>query len=143
MPEVALERAAAIGWIITRDLSRVMAHPECMVRRFKARWKGNRSGDGTRTERHRMPQTATHREPATRRRAQARRGAGLCRIDATATRYRTVETLAEKIGQSEKYLYARLRLMLLVDEVQPALYTGKPKVAHAFEIARLTPDVRP
>jgi len=36
MPEVALERAAAIGWIITRDSSRVMAHPECLVHRFVA-----------------------------------------------------------------------------------------------------------
>src|SRR5205085_6240410 len=30
----------------------------------------------------------------------------------------TVETLAEKIGRSEKYVYARLRLTHLVDEVQ-------------------------
>jgi ParB family chromosome partitioning protein len=52
----------------------------------------------------------------------------------------TVETLAEKIGRSEKYVYARLRLMQLVDEVQQAFYTGKLTVAHAFEIARLTPN---
>src|SRR5208283_1237380 len=52
----------------------------------------------------------------------------------------TVETLAEKIGRSEKYVYARLRLMHLVDEVQQAFYTGKLTVAHAFEIARLTLD---
>lgn len=52
----------------------------------------------------------------------------------------TVETLAEKIGRSEKYVYARLRLIHLVDEVQQAFYTGKLTVAHAFEIARLTPD---
>src|ERR1700675_3451392 len=32
----------------------------------------------------------------------------------------TVETLAEKIGRSEKYVYARLRLTHLVDEVQQA-----------------------
>ncbi|MGA2605949.1 MAG: ParB/RepB/Spo0J family partition protein [Halobacteriota archaeon] len=51
----------------------------------------------------------------------------------------TVETLAEKIGRSEKYVYARLRLTHLVDEVQQAFYTGKLTVAHAFEIARLTP----
>ena len=37
----------------------------------------------------------------------------------------TVETLAEKIGRSEKYVYARLRLLQLVDEVQQAFYTGK------------------
>jgi len=52
----------------------------------------------------------------------------------------TVETLAEKIGRSEKYVYARLRLMHLVDEIQEAFYTGKLTVAHAFEIARLQPD---
>lgn len=52
----------------------------------------------------------------------------------------TVETLAEKIGRSEKYVYARLRLTHLVDEVQQAFYTGKLTVAHAFEIARMQPD---
>jgi ParB family chromosome partitioning protein len=51
----------------------------------------------------------------------------------------TVETLAEKIGRSEKYVYARLRLSHLVDEVQQAFYTAKLTVAHAFEIARLQP----
>ena len=52
----------------------------------------------------------------------------------------TVETLAGKIGRSEKYVYARLRLMHLVEEVQQAFYVGKLTVAHAFEIARLQPD---
>jgi ParB family chromosome partitioning protein len=52
----------------------------------------------------------------------------------------TVETLAEKIGRSEKYVYARLRLTHLVDEVQQAFYAGKLTVAHAFEIARLQPN---
>jgi ParB/RepB/Spo0J family partition protein len=52
----------------------------------------------------------------------------------------TVETLAEKIGRSEKYVYARLRLNHLVDEVQQAFYAGKLTVAHAFEIARLQPN---
>jgi ParB/RepB/Spo0J family partition protein len=37
----------------------------------------------------------------------------------------TVETLAEKIGRSEKYVYARLRLTHLVDEVQQAFYAAK------------------
>ena len=32
----------------------------------------------------------------------------------------TVETLAEKIGRSEKYVYARLRLMHLIEEAQEA-----------------------
>ena len=52
----------------------------------------------------------------------------------------TVETLAEKIGRSEKYVYARLRLMQLIQEVQEAFYIDRLSVAHAFEIARLQPD---
>jgi ParB/RepB/Spo0J family partition protein len=52
----------------------------------------------------------------------------------------TVETLAEKIGRSEKYVYARLRLTHLVEDVQWAFYDGKLSVAHAFEMARLEPD---
>ncbi len=52
----------------------------------------------------------------------------------------TVETLAEKIGRSEKYVYARLRLTHLVEEVQQAFYSAKLTVAHAFEIARLQPS---
>ena len=52
----------------------------------------------------------------------------------------TVETLAQKIGRSEKYVYARLRLTYLVEEVQQAFYNGKLSVAHAFEIARLEPN---
>jgi len=52
----------------------------------------------------------------------------------------TVETLAEKVGRSEKYVYARLRLTHLVEEVQEAFYAGKLTVAHAFEIARLQPN---
>jgi ParB family transcriptional regulator, chromosome partitioning protein len=51
----------------------------------------------------------------------------------------TVETLAEKIGRSEKYVYARLRLMHLIEEAQEAFYVGRLTVAHAFEIARLEP----
>src|SRR6266852_2636013 len=52
----------------------------------------------------------------------------------------TVETLAEKIGRSEKYVYARLRLIQLIEEAQQAFYIGRLTVAHAFEIARLQPD---
>jgi ParB family transcriptional regulator, chromosome partitioning protein len=52
----------------------------------------------------------------------------------------TVETLAETIGRSEKYVYSRLRLMHLVEEIQQAFYSGKLSVAHAFEIARLEPE---
>lgn len=51
----------------------------------------------------------------------------------------TVETLAEKIGRSEKYVYARLRLMHLIQEAREAFYIGRLTVAHAFEIARLQP----
>jgi ParB family chromosome partitioning protein len=52
----------------------------------------------------------------------------------------TVETVAERIGRSEKYVYARLRLMHLIQEAQEAFYIGRLTVAHAFEIARLQPD---
>src|SRR5580704_2042400 len=52
----------------------------------------------------------------------------------------TVEILAEKIGRSEKYVYARLRLMQLIPEAQEAFYIGRLTVAHAFEIARLQPE---
>ena len=52
----------------------------------------------------------------------------------------TVETLAEKVGRSEKYVYARLRLLHLVEEAQQAFYLGKLTVAHAFEVARLEPE---
>lgn len=55
----------------------------------------------------------------------------------------TVETLAEKIGRSEKYVYARLRLMHLIQEAQDAFYIGRLTVAHAFEIARLQPNDQP
>ena len=52
----------------------------------------------------------------------------------------TVEVLAEKIGRSEKYVYARLRLTHLIEDVQQAFYNGKLSVAHAFEMARLEPE---
>src|SRR5271170_2385938 len=52
----------------------------------------------------------------------------------------TVETIAEKIGRSEKYVYARLRLIQLIQEAQEAFYIGRVSVAHAFEIARLQPN---
>jgi ParB family transcriptional regulator, chromosome partitioning protein len=52
----------------------------------------------------------------------------------------TVETLAERIGRSEQYVYARLRLTHLAEEVQRAFYAAKVTVAHAFEIARLQPN---
>ena len=38
----------------------------------------------------------------------------------------TVETLAEKIGRSEKYVYARLRLTHFVEEAQQAFYLVSP-----------------
>src|SRR5271170_8392862 len=41
----------------------------------------------------------------------------------------TVETLAEKVGRSEKYVYARLRLTHLVEEVQEAFYAARLTVA--------------
>jgi len=52
----------------------------------------------------------------------------------------TAEVLAEKIGRSQKYVYARLRLLHLIEDAQEAFYLGKLTVAHAFEIARLQPN---
>jgi ParB family transcriptional regulator, chromosome partitioning protein len=52
----------------------------------------------------------------------------------------TVETIATKVGRSEAYVYARLRLLHLVPEARQAFYDGKLTVAHAFEIARLQPS---
>lgn len=52
----------------------------------------------------------------------------------------TVETIAAKVGRSQAYVYARLRLTHLVDEAKQAFYSAKLTVAHAFEIARLQPN---
>lgn len=52
----------------------------------------------------------------------------------------TVETLATKIGKSQAYVYARLRLLALIPEARQAFYDGKLTVAHAFELARLQPN---
>jgi len=51
----------------------------------------------------------------------------------------TVETIATKVGRSEAYVYARLRLLHLVPEARQAFYEAKLTVAHAFEMARLQP----
>ena len=52
----------------------------------------------------------------------------------------TVETIATKVGRSEAYVYARLRLLHLIPEARQAFYEGKLTVAHAFETARLQPN---
>jgi ParB family transcriptional regulator, chromosome partitioning protein len=52
----------------------------------------------------------------------------------------TVETIATKVGRSEAYVYARLRLLHLIPEARQAFYEGKLTVAHAFEMARLQPN---
>lgn len=52
----------------------------------------------------------------------------------------TVETIATKVGRSQAYVYARLRLTHLVDEAKQAFYSAKLTVAHAFEMARLQPN---
>lgn len=49
----------------------------------------------------------------------------------------TVETIAAKVGRSEAYVYARLRLLHLIPEARQAFYEAKLTVAHAFEMARL------
>ena len=52
----------------------------------------------------------------------------------------TVETIATKVGRSEAYVYARLRLLHLIPEARQAFYEAKLTVAHAFEMARLQPN---
>lgn len=52
----------------------------------------------------------------------------------------TVEVIAAKVGRSEAYVYARLRLLALIAEGRQAFYESKLTVAHAFEIARLQPS---
>ena len=52
----------------------------------------------------------------------------------------TVETIATKVGRSEAYVYARLRLLHLISEARQAFYEAKLTVAHAFEMARLQPN---
>lgn len=52
----------------------------------------------------------------------------------------TVETMATKVGRSEAYVYARLRLLHLIPEARQAFYEAKLTVAHAFEMARLQPN---
>jgi ParB family transcriptional regulator, chromosome partitioning protein len=51
----------------------------------------------------------------------------------------TVETIAAKVGKSQAYVYARLRLIQLIPDAKRAFYDAKLTVAHAFEIARLQP----
>jgi ParB family chromosome partitioning protein len=52
----------------------------------------------------------------------------------------TVETISAKVGKSQAYVYGRLRLTQLIAEAKQAFYEAKMTVAHAFEIARLTPS---
>lgn len=52
----------------------------------------------------------------------------------------SVETIATKVGRSETYVYARLRLLHLIPETRQAFYEAKLTVAHAFEMARLQPN---
>ncbi len=74
------------------------------------------------------------------RRYRASKLAKMETIPASVRELTDAESLAEKIGRSEKYVYARSRLTHLVEEVQQAFYNGKLSVAHAFEMARLAPN---
>jgi ParB family chromosome partitioning protein len=51
----------------------------------------------------------------------------------------TVETIAAKVGKTQKYIYGRMKLVDLIPTVQTAFYEGRLTVAHALEIARLQP----
>jgi ParB family chromosome partitioning protein len=52
----------------------------------------------------------------------------------------TVESIASRVGRSPAYVNGRLRLIQLIPEAKQAFYEDKLTVAHAFEIARLTPN---
>lgn len=49
----------------------------------------------------------------------------------------TVETLAAKVGKSEKYIYDRLKLLELGKEAQKDLQSGKLTASHGILLARL------
>ena len=54
----------------------------------------------------------------------------------------TAAKIAEKIGQSEKYVYDRLKLLSLTKDAQKLFLAGKFSVGHAIILARLTPEAQ-
>jgi ParB/RepB/Spo0J family partition protein len=51
-----------------------------------------------------------------------------------------VKSLAHKIGQSEKFVYDRVKLLELIPEAKRLLLAGKMTAGHAILLARLYPD---
>lgn len=50
---------------------------------------------------------------------------------------RTVDEIADKVGKSKGYVYARMKLLALVPEVRAAFYEGKISASIALLVARL------
>jgi ParB/RepB/Spo0J family partition protein len=50
-----------------------------------------------------------------------------------------VATIAAKVGKSEKYIYDRIKLLQLTDEMQKLFLDGKITAGHAILLARLSP----
>jgi ParB family transcriptional regulator, chromosome partitioning protein len=51
-----------------------------------------------------------------------------------------VERLAERIGKSKEYVYARLKLLKLAEPAKKALEAGKISASHAVELVPLKPE---
>jgi ParB family chromosome partitioning protein len=52
----------------------------------------------------------------------------------------TVDQIAERVGKSKRYIYARLQLLGLSEPVKKALASGKIEASHAQELAPLKPE---
>lgn len=50
-----------------------------------------------------------------------------------------VETIAQKVGKSEKYIYDRVKLLALIPALQTVFWDGGMESGHAILLARLTP----
>lgn len=50
-----------------------------------------------------------------------------------------VQTIADKVGRSAKYLYDRVKLLALTEEAQALFWDGKILAGHAILLARLSP----
>jgi ParB/RepB/Spo0J family partition protein len=54
----------------------------------------------------------------------------------------TVDALAEKIGKSREYIFARMKLLALTDDVRDTFRAGRLSMSNALLIARLPPLVQ-
>jgi ParB family chromosome partitioning protein len=52
----------------------------------------------------------------------------------------TVRDIAQRVGKSERYVYARVQLLGLAEPIKKALATGKIEASHAQELVPLQPE---